>query len=313
MKTLTCLLAASALALAPVAAFAKIVRTVERTFTVQPGGRLTALTEGGNITIETADTNEVRVLAKQTLRTDSEAEADKILQDLALRIEQQGSDVVAEAKYARERRGAFWKNWPPVSVDLTITVPRHYNLGLTTSGGDVRVASVRGDVKARTSGGNLKFDRVDGDLEGRTSGGDISLNEGTARTKLHTSGGNVTVRAARGPAEISTSGGDIRIDGVTQLVSATTSGGNVRAVLTGPIKHDTVLSTSGGNVVVRVAKDAGFNLDARTSGGNVRAGGLTLKLADGGVGKSRLAGEVNGGGPQLKLRTSGGNITLETE
>jgi hypothetical protein len=31
------------------------------------------------------------------------------------------------------------------------------------------------------------------------------------------------------------------------------------------------------------------------------------------VGKSRLAGAVNGGGPVLKLRTSGGDITLKTE
>lgn len=313
MKTLNCLLAVSALLLTPTAAFAKIVRTVERTFTVQPGGSLTATTQGGNITVQTAETNEVIVTARQTIRTSSESEADKLLADLELRIEQRGNDVVAEAKYPRARKGFSWKSWPPVSVDLTVTVPRHYHLGLTTSGGNISIASVRGNVKARTSGGNLKFERVDGDLEGRTSGGDILLQEGTARAKLHTSGGDVVVRRAMGPTEVSTSGGDIRIDSVAELIRATTSGGSVRATLAGPLKQDTTLSTSGGNVVVKLAQDVGFTLDARTSGGNVRASGITLKIADGGMGKSRLAGDVNGGGPRLILRTSGGNITVETE
>ena len=58
---------------------------------------------------------------------------------------------------------------------------------------------------------------------------------------------------------------------------------------------------------------AGFELDASTSGGDVRAEGLTITIAKGGVGKSRLAGSVNGGGPILKLRSSGGDISVRTE
>ena len=49
---------------------------------------------------------------------------------------------------------------------------------------------------------------------------------------------------------------------------------------------------------------------ASTSGGSVDAEGLTLTLEKGG--RSRLAGNVNGGGPLLKLRTSGGNIEVRT-
>jgi len=31
------------------------------------------------------------------------------------------------------------------------------------------------------------------------------------------------------------------------------------------------------------------------------------------VGKSRLVGSVNGGGPRLKLRSSGGDISVKTD
>lgn len=313
MKSLIPLLTIGALLASPAVLSAKITRTVEKTFTVQPGGNLKAATQGGDITIRTADAPEVRITVKQVIRASSDKEADEILEDLALTLEQNGNDIVAEAKYEKGRGGFHFGSWPPVEVSFTVTVPKNFNLALNTSGGDITVASLKGNVRARTSGGNLQFDRIDGDLDGHTSGGDIVLTEGTARAKLGTSGGNIHIDRAGGPTEVSTSGGDITINAVAQLISATTSGGNVKATLTEPIKQDTLLSTSGGDVRVRVVKGAGFELDASTSGGDVHAEGLTITIDKGGVGKSRLVGSVNGGGARLKLRSSGGDITIRTD
>ncbi len=313
MKSLIPVLTLGVLLALPLALQAKITRLVEKTFTVQPGGSFKATTQGGDIVIKTADTPEVRITAQQVIRASSAQEADEILADLTLTMEQSGNDVTAEAKYAKGRRGFHFGPWPPVSVSFTVTVPRHFNLNLSTSGGDINVASLQGDVRARTSGGNLKFDRIDGDLDGHTSGGDIVLTEGTARAKLGTSGGDIQIERAGGPTQVSTSGGDITINSVAQLISASTSGGNVKATITEPLKQDTVLSTSGGDVRVRVVKGAGFQLDASTSGGDVNAEGLTITIEKGGIRKSRLTGSVNGGGPLLKLRSSGGDITIKTD
>lgn len=313
MKPLISLLALCALLATPAVLPAKITRTVAKTFTVQPGGNFKAATQGGDITVKTADITEVRITAKQVIRASTEKEADEILQDLTLTLEQNGNDILAEAKFEKGRSGWHFGNWPPVNVSFEVTVPRHFNLNLNTSGGDITAGSVTGNVRARTSGGSMKFDRVDGEIDAHTSGGDIVLKEGTARAKLGTSGGNIEIDRAGGPTEVSTSGGDIAINSVTQLISATTSGGNVRATLTEPLKQDAVLSTSGGDVRVRIVKGAGFELDASTSGGGVRAEGLTITIAKGGVGKSRLVGSVNGGGPRLKLRSSGGDISVQTD
>lgn len=295
MKSLLSVLALGALLASPAVLSAKITRTVEKTFTVQSGGNFKAATQGGDITIRTADVSEVRVTAKQVIKASSEQEADEILAKLTLTMEQSGNDVTAEAKYEKRPGGSWFGNWPPVSVSFEVTVPRNFNLNLNTSGGDIEAASLQGNVRARTSGGNMKFDRVDGEIDAHTSGGDIVLREGTARAKLGTSGGDIQVDRAGGPTQVSTSGGD------------------VRATLTEPMKQDAELSTSGGDVRVQVVKGAGFELDASTSGGDVRAEGLTITIAKGGVGKSRLAGSVNGGGPVLKLRSSGGDISVRTE
>ena len=312
MKTLPRFLLLAVALTAPLALSAKITRTVEKTFAVQAGGNLQADTQGGDITIKTSDSPEVHVLVRQVIHASTEQEADEILAKLNLTLEQSGNDVTAEAKYERRGPGSWFGNWPPVTVSFVVTVPKNFNLKLNTSGGNIAVASLTGNVHARTSGGDLRFDRINGDIDGGTSGGNVSLKEGTARAMLRTSGGDIEIDRAGGPTDVSTSGGNIKINSVAQLISATTSGGNVSAVITEPLKQDTLLSTSGGDVEVEVVKGAGFDLDARTSGGDVKASGLTITIEKGGTGKSRLVGSVNGGGPRLKLRSSGGDVTVRT-
>ena len=313
MKTLTRLLMLGVALAAPLALSAKIIRTVEKTFTVQSGGNLKAATQGGDITIKTSDSPEVHILVKQVIRASTEQEADEILAKLTLTLEQSGNDVTAESKYEKRGPGTWFGNWPPVSVSFVVTVPKNFNLNLNTSGGDITVASLSGNVRARTSGGDLEFARIDGDIDAGTSGGDITLKEGTARAMLRTSGGDIDIDRAGGPTDVSTSGGDIKINSVAQLISATTSGGDVHAVITEALTQDTLLSTSGGDVDVELVKGAGFQLDASTSGGDVNASGLTITIEKGGTGKSKLVGAVNGGGPLLKLRSSGGDVTVRTK
>lgn len=311
MKTLLSLLALGALLSAPLALQAKITRTVEKTFTVQPGGDLKVQTSGGDITVLTGSGNDVKVTATEHIDANSDAKADELLKDLDLQIEQQGNGVTATAKYDKHG-GWHFGSWPPVSVSFTVVVPSHYNVNLTTSGGDIGLASINGRARLRTSGGNLKIERVDGEVDGSTSGGDISLREGTAKVELETSGGNIHVDRAGGEADLSTSGGDIVIKSVQGRLTASTSGGNVKATIEGALKGDCKLTTSGGEVEVSVDKAAAFDLRAHTSGGEVDATGITIAIEKGGLRKSSLAGKVNGGGPELYLGSSGGDIVVRT-
>lgn len=291
-------------------ASARIDRVVEKTFTVPAAGRLQIETQGGEIRITPSSDRVVRVTARQSIRASTEAEADDLLKPLDLVIEQTGNDVRASAKYDKSR-GFFAGVWPPVKVDFIVSVPADFASELRTSGGAIEVGDMTGKVDARTSGGSIKLATIGAAVDARTSGGSITLTEAHGPVKLETSGGNITVgRVIDGPAELSTSGGGIRIDAVENLVRARTSGGSVQAGITGTLREDCVLSTSGGSVRVAVAKAAAFRLDASTSGGSVDADGLTLTLDGGRTGRSRLSGSVNGGGPVLKLRSSGGNIVV---
>src|ERR1700685_3806671 len=120
-------------------ASAKIERTVERTFQVQPGVHLTVSTYGGEIRVEPSSDGVVKVVAKEHFHADSEAEADEIMQKVDLTIEQHGNEVVATA-VSRGSGIGFHFGWShDVHIDFVVTVPSSTSADLKTSGGDIEV------------------------------------------------------------------------------------------------------------------------------------------------------------------------------
>jgi len=298
---------------APFALQAKINRTVEKTFAVQPGGTLHVATGGGGIKVSAGSDNAVKVTVKERIDASTDAEADAILQHLTLTLEQQGNDVTAIAKYEGDESSSWfhWGSRQPVQCEFEVVVPATYNTDLKTSGGGIAVGDLTGAVVANTSGGGLEFGRITGTIDGHTSGGGISVAGCTGDVNLHTSGGGIHLGPISGNADVHTSGGGITIKEIAGVVRAHTSGGPIEASFTGPLKGDCELETSGGGITVRVDPKSDFNLDARTSGG-----GVSCKLpvtVQGEIKPGRLSGKVNAGGHELKLRSSGGGIRVVSD
>lgn len=291
---------------------AKIERTVEKTFPVQVGGALTVLAEGGAIDIHTDPTAAVvRVVATQTIQADSDAEAAPLLEKLELEIAAHGNDVKATAHYPGKPAKSLFKRWPPVKVDFEITLPENFNVDVHTSGGDIDIGDLKGKVKAKTSGGDVDLGRIDGSVDVATSGGDIELEANLGPATLTTSGGDIEVKLSRAPLQISTSGGDITVDATNAELEASTSGGTVKAGVDGLLRDKISLRTSGGGVSLYVPTNLAFHLDGQTTGGSVKVKGLTLPPSEGKPSKSKVVADINGGGPEIKLRTTGGSVSVE--
>ncbi len=257
MKSLLSLLTLGALLASPAVLSAKITRTVEKTFTVQPGGNFKAATQGGDITIRTADVSEVRITAKQVIRASNEQEADEILAKLTLTMEQSGNDVTAEAKYEKRPGGSWFGSWPPVNVSFEVTVPKNFNLNLNTSGGDIEVDRAGGPTQVSTSGGDITINSVAQLLSATTSGGNVYAaitGPLTEDTVLSTSGGDVVVRMKREIGfrlDASTSGGDVDAAGLNITIER---GGAGKQRLVGKVNDGgplLKLRTSGGNIEIR--------------------------------------------------------------
>lgn len=268
---------------------------IERQFEARSGGLLTLDTSPGSVDIETGG-NEVTV---EVIRKGSRSD------EFEVRFEQDADGVRIFGRWPEALQS--WRSRPKSRIEYRITVPRAYNVDLSTSGGSIRVADLDGEVLARTSGGSIKLGHILGEVDVDTSGGSISLESGGADAKLETSGGSISAGEVQGSLKANTSGGSIRIDGVGGNVTATTSGGSVRATLRNQPTGDCLLSTSGGTVTLSLPDNIAVDIDASSSGGGVSS---DIPLDGATMSKRRIRGSINGGGPLMRLKSSGGGVRI---
>lgn len=313
MKELLLSSALAAISLALFATGTAQADTAHQSFDVEPGDHLIVDTEWGAIEVHTWDRSEVELVVER---------ADKL--DLAY-DQEAGTTTIRGRKKGAGLFDFFGlvRGRPPL---FRLTVPHQHDLELNTSGGGIEVDDLLGRVSARTSGGSLSFGHIEGPIEGKTSGGSISLKgcSGTAsvstsggsirigevdgEVRAKTSGGSIHISRAQGPVQAKTSGGSIKVDEVLGPIEAQTSGGSIRAQLSQQPHGPCHLKTSGGNVEVSLAADIGLQVDARTSGGRVSTDFPVV--TQGTLDKNSLKASINGGGPLMTLRTSGGSIRL---
>jgi len=156
-------------------------------------------------------------------------------------------------------------------VRFTIKVPQQFNVDLRTGGGSIEISDLNGLVEAYTSGGSIELGKIEGDVDVKTSGGSIRVDDVAGNINAHTSGGSVKVRLSVQPTE------------------------------------DSRLTTSGGSITAYLPPSIAVDLNASTSGGRVRSD----FSVDGSNKKTRINGSINGGGPELYLKTSGGSVNIK--
>jgi hypothetical protein len=281
---------------------------MSKTFRVAQGGKLSLDSDTGSIEVSSGTTEEVRVDVEREIRGATDEEAMERLKELRIDFRQDGKDVhIFARRPGDDFFGGHWGN--RLRLRFMVTVPGKYDLDLRTGGGSISVNDLEGNILARTSGGSLRFGQIKGSVKGHTSGGSITLDGGSGSMEVNTSGGGIRIGKVYGPVIAHTSGGSISVDEVQGMVQASTSGGSVSATITRQPEGDCELSTSGGSIHARLSRDLNLDLSARTSGGSVRTN-LPITV-QGEVGRNRLEGRMNQGGPRLQLHTSGGSISID--
>lgn len=294
--------------------------TIRKGFNVAPGGTLRLDAGVGAIKIVTGGTG----VAIEIIRKADGRSAEQRMREHKIDFAQNGNDVVITSDI--EERWNRWFSGDDYEVQWNIRVPSQYNLDVKTSGGSIDLADIGGTVEAHTSGGSISTGRLSGKSELDTSGGSITVDGATAELVAHTSGGSIdigdtsgrvdartsggSIKLARIGGEViaRTSGGGIRIDDAKGRVDASTSGGSIQATISSQPAGDSRLSTSGGGVTVNLASGIGVELDAKASGGGVHTD--VPILIQGTKEDDSLQGRINGGGPKLVLRSSGGGIRV---
>jgi len=302
---------------------------MEKTFNTGKNGLLYVKSLKGTIEVEASTDNEVRVRVEYRDRGWGRGmEKEEIIDELNLKIEKDGKNVNVTTRSGGNNWG--WGNkWNKLQLRYIIEVPSEYNVDLNTAGGSIAVGDLNGELDAETSGGSMKFGNINGPVNASTAGGSISLDDCNGEVRVRTAGGsisigevdgNVDARTAGGSISIEksagtvnaqTSGGSISVDEVMGDITAETSGGSVSARITKQPQGDCRLTTSGGSVTVYLASDVKMDLNAKSGWGNKVYSDFDVMVKGGNSrDKSSLRGEINGGGPELYLRTSSGRVKV---
>ena len=285
---------------------------IQKTFQVKEKGWLTLTSDLGSIEVRTHDQKEVRVeIDFEPRRNLRNRELKEILQDMDVDFRENNGNVDVRLEYMGGSRSLWDSIGRYVRVSFYITIPEVYNVNLKTSGGSIEVDDLIGEILAQTSGGSLKFGRIQGPVRGRTSGGSITMKACKGNADIKTSGGSIHLGWVEGDVEARTSGGGISVEEVMGTIEASTSGGSIEATISEPPHHDCRLTTSGGSITVYLDRDAALNLNAKTSGGRVSTDFPVM--VQGVISKRSLQAEINGGGPELYLKTSGGSIYIRKQ
>ncbi len=282
--------------------------TIERSFDVGTGDTLEVDASFGSIEITTSTANRVEVTVIREVRERYDDDTQQILAEHQVEISESSNGVIVRTKVDDDARDRWRDDYrgTPLNVKFEISVPRAYDVNLKTAGGSISVSDLDGEARAETSGGSLTFGNISGTAWGRTSGGSITIGDVGGSVDAETSGGSIHINRSAGEVRALTSGGGIVVNEVGGKIEASTSGGSVDVTLTEQPRGDCRLSTSGGSIEIQLAPGIALDLDASTIGGRVTSD----FSVDGTVKRGSIRGSINGGGPQLHLRASGGSIRI---
>jgi DUF4097 and DUF4098 domain-containing protein YvlB len=186
----------------------------------------------------------------------------------------------------------------------------------STGGGNIQLASSQQDAVIETGAGSIHVQDCGGMLKVSTGGGDIDLGTLSDGAQVETGGGSIHLSGAKGYVRVESGSGHIELDGVPSANVETGAGGIVaKFIQTNAEPHDSRLETTAGDITVYLAPSIHIVVDAAievSNGHSIQSDFPEFQVSNEGGpwGTKRAEGNLNGGGPLLKIRTTNGNIVI---
>ncbi|MGA3090243.1 MAG: hypothetical protein ABSD75_16650 [Terriglobales bacterium] len=213
---------------------------------------------------------------------------------------------------------------------------------LQTGGGNIKIASAKGEIRAEsgggsvvvlsglqgavleTGGGSIRVDKCTGHVKATTGGGSVDLGDIGGPAEIETGAGSIRLASAKGRVQAQTGGGSIQLDGATSVQAETSAGGIVVKLLSANgagaagARTNSTLETSAGDITVYLANDLAMSVRAEievANGHTIHSEFSDIRVStEGGEYGPRTVtaeGQLNGGGPVLKVRTNSGNVSFK--
>jgi len=318
---LAVLIAVTLVCLEPVPAAAASEGSFQRTMHVTGPVNLDLTTGSGSVNVRTGSSSEMQVTGRIKVTNWFGGNADERVKRIEANppIQQSGNDI----RIGHIDDTELLHN---ISISYDLVVPADTQLRSHTGSGSQSVEGLRkqieiesgsgslkisdiGDtVRAETGSGGIEIDRVKGNVRTKTGSGSIRATDIAGGFEGRTGSGHITLeQTASGSVHADTGSGGMELRGVRGSLEAGAGSGTITAE-GNPTGSWTVHSGSG-SIHLKLASDAGFDLDAHTSSGSISVSQpVTVR---GSMGRKELRGKVHGGGVPVEVETGSGNIEIQ--
>jgi hypothetical protein len=205
-------------------------------------------------------------------------------------FEHKGDDIWITAR-APKGIGVIGGVYENFTIDVTL--PPQVTLSVRTTDGAVDCEPLEGTFTFETGDGAVRAHGLKGEFEVSTGDGRVVFDEMDGRLRARTGDGHVTVAGRFDALDLRT--GDVRVDARAGAGSTMGQAWNVQ--------------TGDGAVTLRMPHDIAALLDVRTRGGHIHLE-LPITVPNERTARHQIVGELNGGGPPIRIRTGDGGITL---
>ncbi len=251
----------------------------DRAISVGGEAQLIVSTGSGDIHLTRGTGNEVHIHGKiHVSHNGSQEQARQIAANPP--IEQSGNVIRVGQQHEQ--------HWQGISIDYQIEAPAGTLLTATSGSGDIVDEGVGQNAKLETGSGDIRATGLQGAFEVKTGSGNITANQ-----------------TGQGDVKADTGSGDIEIKDVHGSFRGQTGSGNIKA--TGTPSAPWTLETGSGDIEIW-ASNAPLTLDASTGSGSVTSD--HEMLVKGSLNQHHLTGNLNGGGPLVRVQTGSGDIRV---
>lgn len=268
---------------------------IERDFTVGATPGLHVRNVSGDTRIVGGTFGTIHVRARKRVRGTSEERAKRLLENVEVRMEQDGNEIILKPHlYEQDRGWADLFRGGRVAVDFEISVPREVRVEAHTVSGDVTLSATQGPMDVQSVSGEITLTDVQGPLRVKTVSGDGDISEFAGQLVANTVSGDLTLTSVRlYGSDVVTVSGDVSVDGELET-------GREHRLKT--ISGDVGLHLTGGSYDVRfttMSGDLENHIDGVVSAEGSRAKRIAIGSAETMVSVKTMSGD-------LELRASVG-------
>lgn len=283
-------------------AFAAVTGSFERTLQVSGAVQLEIKTGSGEINIRKGDDKSVRVYGRIHANEglfggDPREKVRRLQKDPP--IQQTGN--IIRIGYVEDRD--LFSN---VSISYEVVVPADTRVTASTGSGSMTVERLHGPAKLHSGSGNITASAIEDRVEAEAGSGSIDLSGIKGDVVAHTGSGHIKVERVAS-VEAHTGSGGMEIVDMKGRLRAEAGSGSIH--IEGTPTGDWKIETGSGEVKLRLAGEAGFDLRAHTGSGVIDTR-LPITIT-GRQARHELSGKVRGGGPLVDVRTGSGSVEIE--